>query len=139
MGHNGVVEFSKAQISSAVSTACDFLVTAIVFELFHHVVVSTASGAVIGGVVNCIINYCWTFSGTSRSKRGVVWRYLLVWTGSVLLNTYGTEITVKLVTHFVLSASQTLPLVMAVKAVIAVTVAVTWNFFMQKYYVYRKN
>lgn len=138
MGRNGVIEFSKAQVSSAVSTACDFIVTAVVFELLQHVVASTATGAVVGGIVNCVINYCWTFRGTSRSKRGVMWRYLLVWTGSVLLNTYGTEMSVKLITHLVQSASQTLPLVMASKACIAVVVAVTWNFFMQKYYVYRK-
>lgn len=138
MGRNGVIEFSKAQVSSSVSTACDFLVTAVVFELLQHVVASTASGAVVGGIVNCVINYCWTFRGTSRSKRGVMWRYLLVWTGSVLLNTYGTELSVKFITHLVQSASQTLPLVMGSKACIAVVVAVTWNFFMQKYYVYRK-
>lgn len=143
MAKKGVIEFGKAQVSSLVSTACDFLVTAIVFRLAHHVVASTASGAISGGIVNCIINYCWTFRGTSRSKRGVVWRYLLVWAGSVFLNTVGTEYGVKAVRllgdTLDVDLSQTLGIVLIVKAIIATFVAIFWNFFMQKYYVYRKS
>lgn len=135
MAKNGVKEFGKAQVSSAISTACDFMVTAILYELLHHVVASTAGGAIVGGICNCIINYRWTFHGTRRSKRGVVWRYLIVWCGSVILNTLGTEYGVKLLDVWL---NQNLAIVLSAKAIIAVAVAVTWNFFMQKYYVYRK-
>lgn len=138
----GVKQFGMAQMSSLVSTACDFLVTAAVFALTEHVVGSTAAGAVMGGAVNCAINYRWTFSGTTRTKRGVMWRYSLVWLGSVALNTTGTEWGVKL-THLLWAAlgdglGRSLTTVLAVKAVVALTTAVAWNFTMQKYYVYRK-
>lgn len=130
------VEFCKAQVSSVVSTVCDFCVTALIFTLLHHVVISAASGAITGGVVNCIINYFWTFKGTSRSKRGVVGRYFLVWVVSLLLNTYGTEFAVKFVNHWL---DVNLTLVMVMKAIVAILVAVCWNFSMQKYYVYKKS
>lgn len=129
------VEFCKAQVSSVISTACDFFVTALMFILLHHVVMSTAAGAITGGVVNCIINYFWTFRGTSRSKRGVVGRYFIVWIVSILLNTYGTEIAIKIMSYWY---DVNLTLVMVMKAVVAILVAVCWNFFMQKYYVYKK-
>lgn len=138
MGKNGVKEFSKAQVSSLVSTFCDFLSTAGVFSLTHHVVASTACGAFVGGAVNCAVNYCWTFKGTCRTKKGVVCRYIVVWLGSLALNTGGTEWGVKLVRYSGLWADQNLGLVMTVKAVVAVLVAVMWNFTIQKYYVYKK-
>lgn len=135
-------EFSKAQVSSLVSTGCDFMVTAMVFLLTDHVVISTASGAFAGGAINCSINYTWTFNGSRRSKMGVAWRYVLVWMGSMLLNTFGTEYGVKTVEHISAqmgsACAQSLTMVMAVKAVVAVAVAVFWNFTMQKYFVYRK-
>lgn len=135
MGHNTVVEFIKAQLSSVVSTACDFCITALVYELLRHVVISTASGAVVGGLVNCCINYRWTFKGTSRGRMAIMWRYLLVWIGSVVLNTSGTEWAVKLA-HLWLDTN--LSVVMVAKACVAVLVAVLWNFTMQKYFVYKR-
>lgn len=142
MSKSGVKEFSEAQMSSLISTVCDFSITALVFETTRHVVASTVTGAICGGIANCLINYNWTFRGTTRSKRGVVWRYALVWTGSVLLNTTGTEWGVKgmksiseLWHHDVQTG---LTMVLVVKAVMAVLVAVGWNYTMQKYFVYRK-
>ena len=125
-----------------ISTFADFVMTATIFSIAAHVVLSTAAGAVTGGVVNCIINYRWTFNGTTRSKRSVALRYALVWIGSVILNTAGTEWGVKAVNALCGNGAghtQTqLTLVLTVKAATAVLVAVFWNFLMQKHYVYRK-
>ncbi|MCM1079551.1 MAG: GtrA family protein [Bacteroidales bacterium] len=138
MGRNGVKEFSKAQVSSLLSTFCDFISTAGLFSLTRHVVASTAFGAFVGGAVNCAVNYYWTFRGTCRTKKGVVCRYVVVWLGSMALNTAGTEWGVRLVRYSGLWTDQDLGLVMMVKAVVAVIVAVAWNFTIQKYYVYKK-
>ena len=142
MTKTGAKEFGKAQVSSAFSTAVDFLGTAVVYELTEHVVLSTAIGAVMGGVANCTTNYRWTFKGTTRSKRGVAWRYMLVWIGSIVLNTSGTESGVKsllaVYESFDIVIHPTLAHVLGVKAFVAAIVAVFWNFLMQKYYVYRK-
>lgn len=142
MNRHGALEFGKAQISSMISTFADFVMTATIFSIAAHVVLSTAAGAVTGGVVNCIINYRWTFNGTTRSKRSVALRYALVWIGSIILNTAGTEWGVKAVNALCGNGAghtQTqLTLVLTVKAATAVLVAVFWNFLMQKHYVYRK-
>lgn len=99
-------------------------------------------GAITGGFVNCLINYKWTFKGTKRNMRGVIWRYILVWAGSVFFNTTGTEYGVKSAQFFGgmwgIDLGQPLSLVLTVKAIVAVLVALFWNFTMQKYYVYRK-
>lgn len=141
MNRGSVKQFGMAQMSSLASTGCDFLVSAMVYMLTEHVVLSTAAGAVCGGAANCAINYRWTFHGTSRSKRGVAWRYALVWIGSVVLNTTGTEYGVKLANLLWAALGDTLArgltTMLAVKAVVAVTTAVAWNFTMQKYYVYK--
>lgn len=140
MNRQGALEFGKAQISSIVSTMADFIMTAMVFSITKHVVFSTATGAVTGGITNCIINYNWTFSGTTRSKKSIAFRYTLVWIGSVILNTAGTEWGVRAVqalTHNI-DRETGLTLVLLVKAFIAILVAVFWNYLMQKYYVYKK-
>lgn len=142
MRKTGAVEFGKAQVSSVMSTAFDFAVTALSYSCTHHVVCSNITGALAGGALNCAINYKWTFHGTMRSKRAVAWRYALVWLGSVALNTAGTEYGVKS-WRYIIGVNDTCVTaqvadVLAVKAVVAVIVAVFWNFLMQKYYVYRK-
>lgn len=125
-------EFGKAQVSSCISTACDFMTTAITFKLTEHVAASTATGAIIGGIINCAINYKWTFNGTTRRKQSIVWRYILVWSGSILLNTFATEWIVKII------SDQSLSTVMAVRVVVAIIVAVGWNFTMQRQFVYKR-
>ena len=50
----------------------------------------TAIGAATGGVINCCINYKWTFQPEGCSKRHVAIKYALVWLGSLLLNSFGT-------------------------------------------------
>lgn len=142
MSKNGAIEFGKAQVSSFVSTVCDFMVTAMAYSCTHHVVCSNVCGALTGGAANCAINYKWTFHGTTRSKRAVVWRYVLVWICSVMLNTAGTEYGVKALkyAYSMTQSANTVGVtgVLTVKAIVAVLVAVFWNFLMQKYYVYRK-
>ena len=55
-------------------------------------------------------------------------RYFLVWTGSILLNTLGTFLLTELSgVYFII-----------VKAVVAVAVAVLWNYQMQRIFVFKK-
>ena len=71
--------FIKAQLSSYVASLIDFLVTILLVKL---------SG--LGGVVNCVINYGWVFHADECKKTHVALKYLFVWGGSILLNTWGT-------------------------------------------------
>ena len=90
---------------------------------------ATLLGAIFGGIVNCSINYRWVFHALGMKKKYVALRYLLVWIGSIALNTYGTyALTETSGMNFVLS-----------KAIVAVAVAVIWNYQMQRVFVFHAN
>lgn len=130
------LQFAKAQASSLVATGCDFCTTALIFRAMpDHVAWSTFLGALTGGFVNCMINYHWTFRGSRQKRSVVLLRYTEVWTGSILLNTWGTVWGVRIATQWV---PEGLDVLLTVKAVVAVAVAICWNFILQKHYVYRK-
>ena len=115
MQHNTLNQFVKAQFSSLGATAIDLTVTALLFRLAAFTPFwSTAAGAMCGGIINCIANYEWTFRGTDRTRRGVAIRYIY---------------------H-----SLTPPLgdFLVVRFIIAIAVAIAWNFNMQKRWVYKK-
>lgn len=131
-----ITEFCKAQISSLAATLVDFALTVSLFQFVDvYYVWSTFLGAVAGGVTNCVINYKWTFSGNGRSKRDVAVRYGFVWVGSILLNTWGTAIGARVLSG---ETGMGLDSVLLSKVIVAVLVAVLWNFLMQKYFVYKK-
>lgn len=130
-----VKQFGKAQISSAFATLGDFSFAAVLFHFLHQGEgVSTFFGALLGGLVNCCINYRWTFRGCGQRYRTVFFRYALVWSGSIFLNTWGTVLGMKVVKEYIPDG---LDIFMSVKALVAVVVAVLWNFNMQKYFVYK--
>ena len=134
---SSIAEFCKAQISSLAATLIDFAVTALLFHFLGvYSVWSTFLGSVTGGVVNCVVNYKWTFRGNEQSKLNVAIKYCLVWCGSIALNTWGTAIGTR-----VLSGNNDIGLdsVLISKVIVAVLVAVLWNFLMQKYFVFKKN
>ena len=126
----GIVTFTKAQCSASVATVADFALT-IVLAKFCHMWYADATllGAIFGGIVNCSINYRWVFHALDMKKKYVALRYLLVWIGSIALNTYGTyALTEASGMNFVLS-----------KAIVAVAVAVIWNYQMQRVFVFHAN
>ena len=76
----GIFMFIRAQFSSQVASTTDFLVTILLVKLFGvYYVYATFTGSVCGGIVNCIINYKWTFKSKECKKRHVIVKYLLVW------------------------------------------------------------
>lgn len=134
-GGSTVRQFCKAQASSLLATAVDFGVTALLIRWSGiYYVWATFLGSVSGGATNCMVNYRWTFRGNGRGKTSVALRYMLVWAGSILLNTWGTAYGVSLVAGW---HPEGLDAVLTVKAVVALLVGVLWNFLMQKHYVYK--
>ena len=82
--------FIKAQLSSYVASLIDFLVTILLVKLSGlFYLYATFLGSVVGGVVNCVINYGWVFHADDCKKTHVALKYLFVWGGSILLNTWG--------------------------------------------------
>ena len=120
--------FCKAQISAQVATIIDFAVSLFMAEVVGiWYLYSTFIGALSGGVFNCVVNYRWVFNAIGLKKKYVALKYFMVWTGSILLNTSGTYLLTEWSkTHFVYS-----------KIIVAVLVALLWNYLMQKNFVYR--
>jgi dolichol-phosphate mannosyltransferase len=88
--------FRRSQVTSAAATAVDF---GLVFGLTELVgfwyVASVAIGAAAGAVTNFALNRRWAFRHTEadfawkHSVRHQAWRYALVSSGSLILNTLG--------------------------------------------------
>ena len=120
--------FSKAQITAQLATLTDFGVSILLYEVFGMwYVAASFIGAMTGGIINCMLNYRWVFGSDGQKKRYVVIKYLLVWTGSIVLNTLGTYILTELSGNYFIIA----------KAIVSVTVALLWNYQMQRFFVYR--
>lgn len=120
--------FLKAQFSSVVSTLCDFLVTILLTQfLGYWYVFSSCMGTIIGGYVNFSLGRNWAFKKRHGKKRAQARRYILIWTGSLILNVgllfLLTDI---LKLHYIMS-----------KSIISVLVGVFFNFYFQKSFVFK--
>ena len=120
--------FSKAQLTAQLATLIDFSVSLFLYEVCGMwYVAATFLGAVSGGAANCAANYRWVFGSDGQKKRYVALKYLLVWAGSIALNTLGTYVLTEISKHhFILS-----------KAIVSVAVALLWNYQLQRLFVYR--
>lgn len=125
-----VKKFTKAQASAIIATAVDFLLSLFAYEICGiNYVASSFIGALSGGIVNCVVNYRWVFGSDGQHKRYVALKYLIVWAGSIVLNTAGTYLLTELTgTYFIWS-----------KVVVSVVVAFLWNYQMQRFFVYRNH
>ncbi len=122
-----IVTFCKAETSAVVASAVDFAVTLMLAEVIGiWYGYATFVGALSGGVVNCSVNYRWVFTAQHMGKTLIAVRYLLVWGGSIVLNT--------LFTYFVTEYAGINYII--AKVAVAVMVAVLWNYQMQRSYVF---
>lgn len=102
---------------------------------------STAIGAVAGGVLNCVINYRFTFHAQGCDWRAVMVKYILVWVGSLMLNAFGTQ-----AVYYLLQKWTWLETIgfrpdgyfAAARLFVSLIVSWFWNFAMQRYFVYRE-
>ncbi len=103
---------------------------------------ATATGAFAGGVLNCIINYRFTFHAAGCPWKAVAVKYILVWIGSLLLNAYGTHALYLLLQHWTwLEELGFRPdgYFAAARLATSLIVSWAWNFLLQRYFVYRNN
>lgn len=132
-----LIQFLEAQTSSLLSTIVDFALTAILVKFAGiWYVIANIIGAFSGGIINCIINYNWAFKGTEQRKRTITYRYILVWFGSIFFNTAGTSLLANIMSHD--GTPKAFGTVMESKTIVAILVAIFWNFMMQKKFVYKK-
>lgn len=120
--------FDKAESSAILASAADFGLTIfLVRALGVWYARASFFGALMGGIVNCYVNYRWVFDKQKQRKPFIALKYLFVWSFSILFNTAGTcFFTVLSGMNFII-----------VKAVVAIIVAILWNFQMQRVFVFR--
>ena len=126
---HALMTFGLAQVSSWIASAVDFALTIILAKFCGlWYAYATTIGALSGGVVNCIVNYRWVFHSSGMNKTYLALRYFMVWTVSIILNSYGT---------YALTEVTGMDFII-VKVAVSVAVAVLWNYQMQRIFVYKK-
>lgn len=123
-----MIKFAKAQIASSIASLVDYFITILLVEIvgFWYLAGST-TGTIIGGITNFIIGRHWVFKSGLKEKHVQLFRYAMVWTGYFVLTTLG----IYLLTHFghfnyLIS-----------KVFVSLFLAVTYNFPLQKRFVFR--
>ncbi|MFD0764688.1 GtrA family protein [Mucilaginibacter lutimaris] len=120
--------FVKAQASSFISSAVDFLTTIVLKEAFSvWYVTASFIGTIMGGVTNFALGRVWVFK--KRKEKTIpqqAIKYVLVWCGNLALNTLG----VFLVTHYIKLDYK------ISKIIVSFTVGITYNYFLQKKFVF---
>lgn len=133
----------SSQIGSWVDMAASMLSYAFLFtalDPFYRSNLSVAVGAAVGGIVNCSINYRFTFHAKGQSVKAVSVKYALVWTGSLLLNMYGTTGVATLLSHWdwLLSIGfKPDGIFAAARLTASLIVSLAWNFVLQRNFVFR--
>lgn len=127
--------------TSQASAWVDFVTSFVVFAwLGFSGGNAAAAGAIAGGVVNCTLNYRWTFRGSHCPVANVVVKYFMVWVGSLFLNAYGTEILTNICLDSSLlglwGISRNLRFTIA-RLTVSFLVSVFWNLLLQRSFVYR--
>lgn len=131
--------FIRAQLSAQIATIADFAVSIALNQWFGiYYVYATLSGSITGGVINCAINYKWTFHTDDCSPAHVLFKYVLVWIGSIGLNLWGTFLLTEFLKaqtgYFHLNASQAF---ITSKITVSAMVAVLWNYNLHRVFVFK--
>lgn len=136
---HSLLVFLRAQLSAQFATLADFVLTYVCFKwLGMYYVLATSIGAIIGGLINCIINYKWAFATKDCQFKWVFLKYIFVWIGSFVLNVGGVYLLVEFLqdhTHLWERASSFYLIV--AKIIVSALIAVGWNYVLHRYFVFQ--
>lgn len=132
----------KAAVSSQISAWADFIMSYVAYNFWAvDGAFSAAIGAVSGGIVNCTVNYKWTFRSSDSGPFCVAVKYALVWVGSLLLNSFGTKVALDALEGSALTEAYGLPdniTFTIARLGTSLAVSLFWNLYLQRVFVYRK-
>lgn len=145
----GVFTFIRSSVAAQLASWTDMIIRFVFFTFvfvhlseFYRSNLSVAIGAFVGGVVNCTLNYKYTFHASGQSVRAVGLKYFLVWVGSLLLNMYGTTFATIWAGRWMWLRSlgfTTDGIFAAATLLVSLVVSLAWNFVLQRNFVYRPN
>lgn len=133
--------------SGASSQLCGWIDMIVSFVLFAFCDLtpwlSTALGALVGGIFNCIINYRFTFHSEGLEWRPVIVKFIFVWIGSLLLNSFGTQIIYYLIDDWrwltdTVGLGQD-SIFLTARLFVSLVVSIIWNFLLQRNFVFKRN
>lgn len=141
MKSDGVVfTFLRSTVSSQISSWTDMILSFAFYAWIHlYPWLATALGAFFGGVVNCIIGYKFTFHAQGQNKRAVMLKFFLIWLGSLILNSAGTEGLFRLLRAWTwLENIGFKPdgYFAAARLTVSLIVSLVWNFVLQRAFVF---
>lgn len=133
--------FIRSSLSSQVCGWIDTLTAFLAFALLHLTAwFSTCLGAFVGGICNYLVNYRFTFHATGMGYSVTLFKFVFIWAGSLLLNSFGTEFVYKLVSRFdIVDQVRWISkdgVFLAARLSIALTVSLAWNFQLQRKFVF---
>lgn len=138
----GIFTFIRAQFSSQISSLADYTVSLVLVNVFGVFFgYATLCGNISGGIVNCIVNYKWTFKAQGSKVKHVAIKYLMVWLVNLFLNTQGTIWVTSLISGWL--TPENMPTVIAnnlflvPKIIVSLAVGFGWNYNMQRLFVYK--
>lgn len=149
--HNDNILFSflRSGVAGFVTTVTDLGLRILFYSVilmavpeFYRSNISVAIGAVTGGIINCIINYRFTFHATGQNITLVAIKFVLVRIICILLNMYGTTLIAEYLYQWPFLADKGVTnddIFAATTFAVAMTVNIFWNFLMQRYFVFRSN
>jgi putative flippase GtrA len=130
MNKKSFLTFVKAQLSSFISTITDFSITWVLTSLIGFwYVLSSFTGTAIGGITNFMINRQWVFKTAAPKKSTQIFKYLVVWSGGITLNTLGVYFLTDILKFYYLIS----------KVLVSVFVGVFFNYHFQNSFVFSKN
>ncbi len=121
--------FLKANISSIIASFCDYLLT-IIFKEFLQVdaVFASILGTIFGGIINFLIGRYWVFESLNAPLYHQGKRYIITWTGNLVLNALGVFLLIRYCgINYIIA-----------KIATSLTVAIGYNYPIQKKYVFKK-
>lgn len=137
----GVFTFIRSSLSSQVASWIDMGSSIGLVAMGVSEWIATPVGAVLGGIVNCCINYKFTFHASDCPVKAVAVKYVLIWLGSVLFNTVGTSLLARVLDNWHILETigfTTVGSFAAARLIVSLVVSLAWNFLMQKTFVYRQ-
>ncbi len=126
--------FGKAELTASIASVVDFGLAFVLSDVIGiYYGLANALGVICGGVTNCCLNYRYVFGHSHCNKKGVAWRYFLVWALSWVLNSGGTIALTELInSHEHLNIHYMIP-----KSIVAFLVAVLVNYPGQRKFVFK--
>ena len=121
--------FFKANTAYFAASLYDHLITNFIkLNLKVDVVTARVTGTPFGGIINFLIGEYWVYNSTNVSSAAQAKRYLLTWTGKLMMSAIGIFLLTKLLgSHYIIAKIST-----------SIIVVLSYNYHVQKKIVFKK-